>query len=175
MTDVTPRPKAPPKAAKKRKAVAKVRKTAPAALKAEATRLHSLIVRAEGVCEAAGYPLWKDGKQEFCNARCSCPEFPRKHLSGCTLQCAHIVSRRYANTRTDEANALCLCARHHLHFTVHPVEWGQFVEGHIGRDAYAAIYRKAMAMALGKFDWEAELGRLTARAVELGVKPGEGS
>lgn len=47
---------------------------------------------------------------------------------GGSLQCAHIVSRRYLATRWDPANAVALCSRHHTYFTHRPLEWLDWVE-----------------------------------------------
>ena len=42
------------------------------------------------------------------------------HCESCeqmaNLQCAHVISRRYAHTRTDVANAYALCAGCHMRF-----------------------------------------------------------
>lgn len=112
------------------------RKPAPKTLKTKATRLHSLIVRSRGFCENCGER--------------------RPDL----LQCAHIVSRRFAWTRTDETNAFCLCAKCHWHFTNWPMEFAKFVDLKIGRAAYEALRAKAQRM--DKFDWAAEYERLEA-------------
>lgn len=87
--------------------------------KGKATKLHSLVVRTVGICERCG------GVDN--------------------LQCAHIVSRRYNHTRTDLRNAFCLCAKCHLHFTYHPVEFGRFVEERIGKELYDELYKQAQS------------------------------
>ena len=122
------------------------RKRKPAAVKAEATRLHSLIVRARGVCENCG-DAWR--------------------ATGSKLECAHIVSRRYSRTRTDLDNAFCLCSRCHMRFTEWPLEFADFVVSKIGQDAYDAL--RAKAQGLGKVDWYEELDRLRVIAERLGV------
>ena len=68
--------------------------------KGRATRLHALITRDFGKCMNCG----------------------NSHA----LQCAHIISRKYGNTRTDLENAFCLCASYHMRFTDNPVEFGKF-------------------------------------------------
>lgn len=98
----------------------------------KATKLHSELVRMRGKCEACGRRVG--------------------------LQCAHIVSRRYALTRTDLDNAFCLCARCHRHFTDWPMEFAEFVHTKIGLDAYLAL--KLRANSLQRVDWDAELARL---------------
>lgn len=81
-------------------------KPARKAQRRRADALFSRRIRGRGVCEAQGF------------------RFP---CSG-HLQCAHIVPRRYLAVRWDEANALCLCAAHHVFFTHHPVEFRRYVE-----------------------------------------------
>lgn len=115
-------------------------------MKAEATRLHSLLVRARGVCENCG-DQWK--------------------LNGSKLECAHIVSRRYSRTRTDLDNAFCLCSRCHMRFTEWPLEFAEFVTQRIGEHRYRALVEKAHG--LGKVDWFDELDRLRLLAEQRGV------
>lgn len=110
----------------------KPKKSSAKAAKVKATKLHSLIVRARGACEHCG--------------------------ATSNLQCAHIVSRRYSATRTDLTNAVCLDAKCHMHFTEWPLEFGLFVNDHIGQSAYEALKRKAEASA--PVDWPAEAQRL---------------
>jgi len=75
------------------------------------------------------------------------------------LQCAHIISRRYATTRTDLANAFCLDAGCHLRFTEHADEWMAFIDRTIGRKKYAELKSRALHPS-GKVDWIAEAERL---------------
>lgn len=102
----------------------------------KATRLHAEIVRARGACE-------KCGKRT-------------------NLQCAHIISRRYANTRTDPENAFCLCAGCHRYFTDWPLEFQKFVEETIGIDKYAEL--RARALHPAKVDWSERLRELKTLA-----------
>jgi len=44
------------------------------------------------------------------------------------IQCAHIISRSYKTIRTNPDNAVALCAKHHVYFTHHPLEWKQWVD-----------------------------------------------
>lgn len=77
------------------------------------------------------------------------------------LQCSHIRSRRFSATRTDLANAQCLCAGCHRYFTDNPVEFTDWLDATIGRDEYLRLKRKSEAS--GKFGtkfWEAEVERL---------------
>lgn len=122
------------------------RKRKVSAVKAEATRLHSQIVRSRGRCENCGDD-WRS--------------------TGSKLECAHIVSRRYSRTRTREDNAFCLCSRCHMRFTEWPLEFAEFVVQQIGGDAYAALV--ADARGFGKVDWYDELDRLRAVAEQIGV------
>lgn len=113
------------------------RRRKPSAVKAEATRLHSLIVRSRGTCENCG-DRWRQ--------------------TGSKLECAHIISRRYAKTRTLEGNAFCLCTRCHMHFTEWPLEFAEFVTDQ-GID-YEWLRR--LAESPGKVDWYEENDRLRA-------------
>ena len=109
--------------------------------KGKATRLHALITRAYDKC-----------------LRCD-----NTHA----LQCAHIISRKYAQTRTDLDNAFCLCASCHMYFTDNPVEFGQFTIDQIGETNYTDLLRKRQVIA--KVDWDAEVIRLTEIAKERGL------
>lgn len=122
------------------------RKRKASAVKAEATRLHSQIVRARGRCENCGDD-WR--------------------ATGSKLECAHIVSRRYSRTRTDLDNAFCLCSRCHMRFTEWPLEFAEFVTAKIGEAKYRALVEKAHG--IGKVDWYDELDRLRAIAAGMGV------
>ena len=99
-----------------------------------ATRLHAELVRRRGRCERCGKTT--------------------------NLQCAHIVSRRYANTRTDLDNAFCLCAGCHRYFTEWPVEFHQFVESTIGIEKYAEL--RTRALSRDKVDWSERIRELKA-------------
>ena len=59
------------------------------------------------------------------------------------LDCAHILSRRYAATRWDPQNAMLLCRGCHMHFTQNPEEWVRFVESKMGEAAYQLLEIKA--------------------------------
>jgi hypothetical protein len=125
----------------RRAAPKKARGTTTAALKRKATALHSQYVRA------------RDGRCVRCGT-----------TSG-QLQCAHIISRRYAATRTDEGNAYCLCAGCHRRLTEHPHEHVGFFTAHLGSwDAYQALIDKAndgTNTVMRHAFWEEEIRRLT--------------
>jgi len=74
------------------------------------------------------------------------------------LQCAHIISRRYAATRTDERNAWPLCAACHRRLTDWPVEHYEFILQTIGEEVYQELKKKAETVT--KVDWESEFLRL---------------
>lgn len=101
-----------------------------------ADRLFSIQIRSYGDCEA------------------------RDHLIECStkLECCHIISRRYAWTRTYEPNAVCACSAHHRYFTANPIEWAKWVIDNRGEDTYQEILRRSQRRE--KFDWESELARL---------------
>lgn len=117
------------------------RKLTSAALKKKATLLHSQYVRArDGAC-----------------VRCGRSE-------GVQLQCAHIIGRRAAFTRTDDTNAATLCAACHRHLTEWPHEHVAFFTGYLGGpDAYQALVDKAregLGLTLRADYWQAECERL---------------
>lgn len=72
------------------------------------------------------------------------------------LQCAHIISRSYKATRTDERNALCLCQGCHLYYTNHPLEWRVFIDA-----TRPGLWDElsAKALAYEKVDWKSEAAR----------------
>lgn len=112
-----------------------------AALKKKATALHSQYVRAR-----AGY-------------RCE-----RCRRAYGQMQCAHIVSRRYAATRTAELNAWCLCAACHRYLTENPFEHVQFAHQTIGEGVYAALRATAYdgtGQVMKADFWAREVARLT--------------
>lgn len=67
------------------------------------------------------------------------------------LQCAHIISRRYANTRADLRNAFSLCAACHRFYTDHPVEFAKFVQRSWANEYYDATRIKSQKDS--KVDW----------------------
>lgn len=113
--------------------------------KGAATRLHALIVRSRGQCERCGAG------------------------PSASLQCAHIIGRSFAHTRTDENGAWCLCASCHAYLTAEPFEHVQFAIKTLGEDGYEMLRLKARDGVARKFDWDAELLRLKALAASLGV------
>lgn len=115
------------------------------AVKEEATRLHSRIVRAM--------------KGPLC--QCGCGKV--------ATDAAHIITREYAHTRTDIDNAYALNAACHRRFGDFHDEWMEFVDRTIGRAEYVRLKAKAEAGVNVKFDWYDELDRLRALAEEIGV------
>lgn len=114
-------------------------------LKAKATVLHSKVVRARGYCLACSLG-WEP--------------MPKSQTR---LECAHIIARNYAATRTDESNAYCLCASHHARFTHWGVEWFRFIEATIGMEEYERLRVKAEfnRRVWKDADWQAEIDRLS--------------
>ena len=86
------------------------------------------------------------------------------------LQCAHIASRRFHNTRwgsfggTIEPevcpcdNAIALCAACHTRFTNNPDAWVLWICKHLGTDEYLELLREAQKVA--KPDYEETRQRL---------------
>jgi hypothetical protein len=85
-------------------------------LRRKLDKLCSEIVRKRGKCQACG----------------------KKH----TLQCCHIYSRTYNNTRWDLENLLCLCASCHFYFHKNPVLFGSWVYKSLGEEKYELLKEK---------------------------------
>jgi len=69
------------------------------------------------------------------------------------IQCAHIRSRRYLNTRWDFDNAIPLCSAHHLYFTHRPSEWEEFIIERFGQARWDDLRARSLAEFVP--DWEA--------------------
>jgi hypothetical protein len=80
-------------------------------------------------------------------------------------QCAHIISRRFSNTRCVEGNAWNLCAGHHHRLTDHPDEHMTLVALTIGMDRFYDL--KALALSHRKVDWFVVAAELEARLKEI--------
>lgn len=106
--------------------------------KGKATRLHSLVVRHRGACQRCG--------------------------STRNLQCAHIISRKFSATRTDERNAWALCASCHRRLTDWPHEHMAFVYVTIGEELFDVLKRRALdnPRPWRESDWQEEVDRLQA-------------
>lgn len=109
--------------------------------KGKADKLFSKIIRARGACENCG------------------------STNVSTLQCAHIISRKYSATRTDTRNAYCLCAKCHFRFTGWPREFSHFITRTTGSDTYNELKLKAETVT--KMDWDAEYERLKQIAKDM--------
>lgn len=106
--------------------------------KGKATRLHSLVVRTRGRCE-----------------RCDQTDYSK-------LQCAHIIPRRYAATRTDEQAAWCLCAACHMRLTENPDEHMALVAETIGMERFYELKARAeRGVKTSAAFWQAEIERLS--------------
>jgi hypothetical protein len=110
------------------------------AAKAKATKLHSLVVRTrDGFrCRWCGVHR-DDGKQ---------------------IQCAHVISRAVSATRTDERNAVALCASCHFKQSKNPLVWARWIEQELGTELLDDLLKRGVAGV--KVDWEAEVARLQA-------------
>ncbi len=117
----------------------------------------SKLVRSVGRCEAWDY---EPPEPSLVSAvfPLDMPEFQKVECRG-SLQCAHIISRRYRGTRWLRENALCLCAAHHTYWTFRPLEFERFLLDTIGPDALDALKRKALAVT--HVDYEAVLAELS--------------
>ena len=82
------------------------RKTKRITQRNKADKLFSKLIRSRGKCEKCG----------------------NRHF----LQTAHIISRKYGNTRHDSDNALCLCAKCHRWAHDNPYAFGMWVKEYKG-------------------------------------------
>lgn len=110
-------------------------------IKKKCDDLYSKIIRSRGYCERCGGTEW--------------------------LQTAHIISRRFSNTRCDLRNAWCLDARCHRRLTDWPREHSQYITETIGSEVYEEL--KAKAESLEKVSWEDIYEELKIKARELGI------
>jgi hypothetical protein len=87
-----------------------------------------------------------------------------------SIQCAHLVSRRYHGTRWEPDNAVALCARDHMRWTYDPLGWEAWCdERWPGR--LAALKHRALR-AHAKADYPALAEELSARLKGLEVRRG---
>lgn len=130
-----------------REDVAKPRKRAKStqqAAKNKADQVFSKIIRSIGYCQICG-----------------------SSSSSVQLQCAHWLSRRYSNTRTDFDNAFCLCATCHFTMTGNPTAWSEWAVAQRGWPTYFRL--REAAYSNSKVDWPAELERLRTIAKREGI------
>jgi hypothetical protein len=80
------------------------------------------------------------------------------------LQCAHLITRHHNNTRWDERNVWCLCARCHIELTHWPVRHRDFIWATIGEETYYELVRlsESTHKVWRKSDFEAERDRWKA-------------
>ena len=62
------------------------------------------------------------------------------------LQCAHIFSRTYRNTRWNLHNLLCLCAGCHFKGHRSPIEFTEFVKAYLGDNLFQALKSSHIAI-----------------------------
>ena len=108
-------------------------------LRRQCDDLFAEVIRAEGRCLAAGWGAFP------CSER---------------LQCAHIVSRKWLNTRWYLANAVCLCSAHHAFFTHSELDWEIWRDQEIGRWLYESDLRWRALQKSGPPDYQAILADL---------------
>lgn len=95
--------------------------------------LFSEIVRSQGVCDKCGTTR--------------------------NLQCAHVKSRKYLQTRWDFENSLCLCVKCHLYWAhKEPHEFVRWFDEKFGGNLYDELTRRAKKIK--KFDYEAKFEEL---------------
>lgn len=134
------------KSLKRKTPVRSRRKTKQATWKRKCDKLFSIIIRSVGYCQNP-----------------ACGERPPK----VQLHCAHIYSRRYALTRCDFDNALCLCAGCHHFYTDRPLDFYSFIEDMFGKEFIDQLREKAHGGA--KVDWEEMYESLREEADRRGI------
>lgn len=115
--------------------------------KKKAIKLHSEVVRARAdyVCQRCGL---KRGDVRD-NAK----------KTKVAIQCAHIVSRTYVATVTDERNGFSLCGACHYFLDKWPVEMTRFIiDNHGSLDAYNDLKSKVDSGHVP--NWDEEIERL---------------
>lgn len=122
------------------------KKPAPKTLKNKADKLFSLIVRSRGYCERCG-----------------------REPGEVTLQCAHILSRKYIATRWDEKNALSLCIGCHHWGHSNSLEWILWLEEKFGLAYLQKLRERARVYAgrVKRVDYEELVASLQARWNEI--------
>ncbi len=85
-----------------------------------------------------------------------------------SLQCAHIISRRYLGVRFSLDNALCLCAGCHMYFTYRPLEWEEYITALKGEASFADLKRRAREF-VGPLDRASIAQELYKAADERGI------
>lgn len=108
----------------------------------EADRLFSLIIRKrDQLCQMCGNPY--------------------------QLQCAHLISRRYARLRHDEANAIALCVGCHKKFTHRPLEWDEWCAKRMGAGVWASMKVRAQESSPVRKNYRVICAELRARLIQL--------
>jgi len=96
---------------------------------------------------------------EIVRARGKCQRCGKKT----NLQCCHIFSRKYLNTRWDLDNLLCLCAGCHFLSHAEPILFGEFVQRELGdfyevlKESHNLIYKPTIDDLLTKLKCLEEL------------------
>jgi len=112
-------------------------------MKLEADRLFGKLIRSRGICQAFSF----DG------IACSM-----------SLQCAHLVPRRYLSVRWDPDNAASLCGAHHVYLTHFPLAHERFCQQLLGAEHFEALKFRAENHR-GAPDYPAILERLRREVV----------
>lgn len=70
-----------------------------------------------------------------------------------TLQCSHVISRKYYHTRWDPENAIALCYKCHIHWNhKEPHEFVRWFDKKFGGELYEELKRRSESTA--KLDLE---------------------
>ena len=73
------------------------------------------------------------------------------------LQCAHVISRKYLQTRWDLENALCLCVKCHLYWAhKEPHEFVRWFDDKFGGKLYDELEKRSKKIASVDYEYEYE-------------------
>lgn len=96
--------------------------------------------------------LWRNRVYERCYGRCI--------MCGSTssLECHHIIKRRFRNTRWDINNGALLCQTHHIFAESHPREFAALLDKKYGEGFYDGLKKQGNQIFDGNYGkWEEQL------------------
>ena len=164
---MTPHPKPAPKPRKPRRAIARIspRRKAKRKTLAEKKKLRPASYCSESRCRRAALHIGRCGTHATALLDGMFSRLIRERDGKCErcgtterLQCAHVHSRRYMNTRWNLLNAMALCVGCHKWQTERVLEGQDFFIDRLGVHAYAELRR--MALSNERPDYERVLASL---------------
>ena len=83
--------------------------------------------------------LWSNVVRERDGWRCQWPLCARSRAGGAQIEAAHILSRRYKQTKWMTVNGIALCWLHHQWASDHDTEWQAFGKESVGEEIYLRL------------------------------------